>query len=479
MEQYLQKWVIDNDIEMSKTAEKTLTKIVDNKRINELVKEVSIINNEILAIFNMYREKEEFKEAYFPLPNASVRKKYDFTFDLEKFPHIKISKIIGLSDIQLSYDSENMVISGTPPVATTMELQIVFSSDLDESRTDDIKTIQFIINPDPKDLWKDIPSDQNQRYGKEDNSTFFGDFMDKKIVVASKRGRSHAHEGSFRDDHFTVAKLENNWEIIAVADGAGSAKYSRQGSTLATESICDFFKTTNELEDLEGLVVKYENLQKNSHIEEVSSLSSDVAQDQQEQPTDFVQIKSQLINILYRPVLAIHKQLIAFAETEGILLKDLHTTLIFTLVKKFEFGYVILSFGVGDCPINIIHTDFKAVKLLNTLDVGDFGGGTRFITMPEIFSSKDMAGRFGIQIVPDFDKLILMTDGIYDPKFVTENKLEDLTAWENFISDLDGNNEESLKVDFSDDTEVKEQLLAWMDFWSKGNHDDRTLAIIY
>ena len=72
-----------------------------------------------------------------------------------------------------------------------------------------------------------------------------------------------------------------------------------------------------------------------------------------------------------------------------------------------------------------------------------------------------------------------MTDGIYDPKFVTENKLEDLDTWNIFLKDLDGNNEDSAKVNFEDDSEIEKQLLNWMDFWSKGNHDDRTLVIIY
>ncbi|MNY17651.1 hypothetical protein D3C86_1509790 [compost metagenome] len=72
-----------------------------------------------------------------------------------------------------------------------------------------------------------------------------------------------------------------------------------------------------------------------------------------------------------------------------------------------------------------------------------------------------------------------MTDGIYDPKFVTENKLEDLDTWQSFIRDLEGENEDNIKVNFIEDENIQDQLLDWMDFWSKGNHDDRTLAIIY
>src|SRR5690606_17572417 len=158
--------------------------------------------------------------------------------------------------------------------------------------------------------------------------------------------------------------------------------------------------------------------------------------------------------------------------------KDLNTTLIFALCKKIESGYVVLTFGVGDCPINVILDDLPTVKLLNTLDIGEFGGGTRFITMPEIFT-KEIANRFSINKFKNFDKLFLMTDGIYDPKFITENKLENSETWISFIDDLAGNNEDGLKVDFEQDSEIENQLMQWMNFWSKGNHDDRTLAIIY
>lgn len=148
------------------------------------------------------------------------------------------------------------------------------------------------------------------------------------------------------------------------------------------------------------------------------------------------------------------------------------------MVKKFSFGYVILTFGVGDCPINLINPDFSKVQLLNPMDVGEFSGGTRFITMKEIFNDH-IASRFRITCVNNFSHLVLMTDGIYDPKFLTENKLENTESWTTFFNDLNGDNEDHAKVDFINDAEIDHQLLNWTDFWSRGNHDDRTLAIIY
>ena len=120
--------------------------------------------------------------------------------------------------------------------------------------------------------------------------------------------------------------------------------------------------------------------------------------------------------------------------------------------------------------------------LLNWLDVGKYGGGTRFITQPDIFVNEErpVSTRFNLRIVEDFSYLFLMTDGIYDAKFEVEANLEKHEKWIDFLEDLDGKNDENNKVEFNkDNSEIANQLSKWMDFWSAGNHDDRTLAIVF
>ena len=73
-----------------------------------------------------------------------------------------------------------------------------------------------------------------------------------------------------------------------------------------------------------------------------------------------------------------------------------------------------------------------------------------------------------------------MSDGIYDPKFEVESNLEKNEKWVEFLADLEGTNEDGIKIDFnSDNLTISSQIDQWMNFWSKGNHDDRTLAIIF
>jgi hypothetical protein len=202
----------------------------------------------------------------------------------------------------------------------------------------------------------------------------------------------------------------------------------------------------------------------------------------QQQPEEATEkeLNKFVYNNLGKAAFTAHKKLEAFAKEAGVTLKDLSATLIFTLWKKYETGYAFLSFGVGDCPIAILNKEVTEVTLMNWIDVGEFGGGTRFITMPEIFTAEKFATRFGFKWMPDFSYLFLMSDGIYDPKFVVEAALPKIEKWQEFLADLDGNNEAGIKVALrADNPEIEQQFSRWMDFWSPGNHDDRTLAIIF
>ncbi|CAI8737279.1 PP2C family serine/threonine-protein phosphatase [Chryseobacterium sp. IT-36CA2] len=403
----------------------------------------------------IYKEKEEFKEAHWVLKNASAKQFYEFSFDMEDFPNIKIQNIGNLEETGLSF--ENNTISGTPMTNNMYHLDVQFYHIYDHNHLE-TKKIQLFVNADPKDLWKNIPSDTNAAFYKSEEDSFKGSFSDRKIVVASKRGRSHAHEGKFREDDFAVNILSNGWNIVSVSDGAGSAIAAREGSRLATTTINQFFSSHEILNQIENYINILYTVQ--SSGEEQS------------------EAKKNIINVLSQSILHVYHTLEKTAVDNALSVNDLHATLIFTLVKKFSFGYVILSFGVGDCPINLINADFSEVKLLNQMDVGEFGGGTRFITMKEIFNDQ-MNSRFRITCVNDFSYLVLMTDGIYDPKFTTENKLEDTESWKSLFEDLAGNNDDRTKVDFINNEKIDEELLIWSDFWSRGNHDDRTLAIIY
>ena len=397
--------------------------------------------------------------------NATVGKPYETRLDFDKLKWKDITQYEweGLQETGLQFDEQTKQITGIPTQSGDIKIKFKFKIDgQPEDAPFNEKIITLIINPDPKSLWKNIESDRNDPYWKEDNVTEFAPLGDRYILVSSKRGRSHANIGSFREDDFAFKDLENDWSIVVVADGAGSAKLSRKGSSLACGTVIEYFSDTTAVESMSAFD---ELLQE--HIDNANA-------ETQKKLTHFV------YNTLGQCALQVHKKLHEFATNTGVTLKDVSSTLIFTLFKRYDAGYALLSFGVGDCPIAVLNKDISEVTLMNWLDVGEFGGGTRFITMPEIFKSEKFATRFGFKLLEDFAYLIMMTDGIYDSKFVVEANLPNIKKWKEFLADLDGKNDDGIKVELRPDNDnIAEQFSQWMDFWSAGNHDDRTLAIVF
>ncbi len=399
------------------------------------------------------------------LLNATVGKSYETKFDFNKFDWKDVSeyKFEGLEEVGLLFDEKTKQITGTPKTSGDIKFSMKFKIEGQPQEAPfNEKQFTLIINHDPKSLWKKLESDKNDPFWKEDDVTLVEPFRDKHILVSCKRGRSHANVGSFREDYFAFKELENEWNVVVVGDGAGSAKISRKGSAIACNGIVEYFSeedSTNNLLAFDDLVEQYQNK------------SGDDIQNK---------INHFVYNNLGKAALQVHKKLDEFAAKEGYTIKDLNSTLVFTLYKKYDAGYAFLSFGVGDCPMAVLNKGISEVTLLNWIDVGDYGGGTRFINMPEIFQNEKFASRFSFKMSDDFSYLILMSDGIYDPKFVVESNLPSIKNWQKFLEDINGKNEDGIKVELSaDNADIINQFSSWMDFWSIGNHDDRTLAIVF
>jgi serine/threonine protein phosphatase PrpC len=438
--------------------------------IDEINKQLvsQILDNQIM-ITDSWKLKNRIKDIQLQpltIPNATVEKLYDACLDLKKnrLDDIIYCELVGLEGTGLSFDEKGETISGTPLQSGDIKLALKFriSGETENSVLNE-KVISLIINPDPKSLWKNLQSNENDPYWKEDNLSEFQSLGQKHIVVSSKRGRSHANVAGFRDDDFAYKYFEKTgWSIISVADGAGSAQLARKGSALACKSVVSYFEenfTEAILSEFDDILLEYKN---------------GTGEDVQKKLSFFI------YNHLSKAAHFAHKQIEFFALDSKNSMKDFHSTLIFALFKKYEFGYAILSFGVGDCPIALLNSDLTEVSLMNWLDVGEYGGGTRFITMPEIFQSDKFTTRFKFKFVDDFSFLMLMTDGIYDPKFIVEANLEKVEKWQDFVKDLNGDNSDGLSVTFNPkNAEIANELSKWMDFWSPGNHDDRTLAIVF
>lgn len=431
------------------------------------------------------------------IPNAKENQTYAQTIEMPGLSSeqligvdIFLDSVIGVNEenhgliLTVAPDGKSFSITGTPSLETfrkdgataqsTFELTLRYrftGMKMPSDRPLLEKKVPFVINQDPRKLWKNLSVDwenmSEPKYKKEDIEVDYvkvealeDGCPQKDIVAASKRGRSHAQEAKPRDDHFQLYYDNNSkWYVIAVADGAGSAKYSREGSRIACETVIAHCKSLLE-----------NNVEFEEYIKTYNEYKNESESDARKMVGDFI------YRIVGTAAFNAHRAIIKESSTKNIPTKMYATTLLMTICKKFSFGWFVASFWVGDGAICLYDKERHTAKLLGTPDEGEFAGQTRFLTMPEIFKDTTaLYQRLRFSIVPDFTALFLMTDGVSDPKFETDANLNNPDKWDDLWNDLQENG-----VEFTDDNEEsKNQLLDWLDFWSPGNHDDRTIAILY
>ena len=351
----------------------------------------------------------------------------------------------------------------------------------------------FTINEDPRNLWQDLPFVDEDGYPYENNDNTGVDIAlmpGKKdgieIIAASRRGRSHAHVGKPRDDAFYYETDEaSGWNFVAVADGAGSAKYSRKGAQIACKT---------SVKQLRELIGKHVDSSMGFHLakaKEVFTKSNgnldDVARQEFGEKTKLEQIFHTSIDSTIR---ALHEE----TKKREAVIKDYHTTLICAAFKYFGDpkvekgmnGWFIASYWVGDGGAAILRWNGTADTLvLGEPDGGEFAGQTRFLTIPDEIHAETIKKRVRFSFCDTFEALLLATDGITDPFFPSEAAVADGHRWLEFYTkklkegcDEEPNGCPSIFDPQQTPQKKSEDLLQWLNFWSKGNHDDRTLLIV-
>lgn len=451
-------------------------------------------------------EKSSYTPFDFRLPNATVGRSYCSGLtvtsrDTSISPHnIEILRIDGLESTGLKFetvDPEGKVADGEFISKDAKEKSVAYMVKGDPEKSGEIgidiffrlknsakqytaKSV-FIINPDPRSLWKNIPSDKKLPFWKpdEDRSNIKAD-ESWKMVGASKRGRSHAHEGKCRDDHFMISCLSGTkWHILAVADGAGSASLSREGARIAaTESV----KVLSEkLEAFDHEIIDALSMMQDSRhsLPDRSSSAEDVGKSDNHDNNAVNRLKDTLYKVfslaVYEPVKVIHETVkyqnsISSGQSE-LKFRDFHTTLILAAHKEINGRQFVASYWIGDGGIGLYHEE-NSIKIMGEGDSGEFAGQTRFLDNSAI-TQEDIYKRICFEYQENMTALLLMTDGITDPVFETDQKLNSLAVWDRVWKEQLGQ-----KI-VKEPEKTEENLLEWLDFWSQGNHDDRTVALLY
>ncbi|HDV8459554.1 TPA: protein phosphatase 2C domain-containing protein, partial [Enterobacter asburiae] len=330
------------------------------------------------------------------IPNARAGERFSspVAIVLGEGQQATVRDVVFPRNIGLSFDKEQELLTGTPTESGDIELSVIWScTSHDECETKQL----FIINPDPRSLWKVVEPPADAPYPKSHLDAAGLVRGDIRIAAASRRGRSHEHAGSFRDDDFYINHCqETGWSVMLVADGAGSAVNSREGSRIAVKTAGDYL--LNQLSGVKGVHLK-------QHI------TAWEGSDQQ------ATINAMLHHFKQAATLAVNSiQNEAICAEQPV--KSYSTTLLATVALRTDNELFATAFWLGDGAIGAYSPSGK-VRILGNPDSGEYAGQTRFLDQ-SIIADPSFSGRISVGKWNDVSHLILMTDGVSDPLFETD-----------------------------------------------------------
>jgi serine/threonine protein phosphatase PrpC len=345
----------------------------------------------------------------------------------------------------VSFEAGHLV--GDNPLAGDYPLRFTCVVDGDATLPNLVAEALLVVNPDPKTLWKNLESDRDAPGWKPDQaSECVAGAGGTRIVAASQRGRSHAHRGGFRDDDFDIhATGPDGWNLVAVADGAGSAERSRIGSRVAAQMAVSVAAT---------------KLEETASLWPITALEAN--------PQGLAGARTAAYQVLGAAAFEALKAIEAKAKDQGFPPRAYATTLLLAAHRRIASGDLVATYWVGDGAIALFSADSEVI-IMGTPDGGEYAGQTRFLDRDVMSDGNEIMSRLEVKVVPGFDALILMTDGVSDPRFPSDLALRNTQEWKRLWAEL---------VPILDAPDAAQQLTDWLGFWDVGNHDDRTIAVI-
>lgn len=232
-----------------------------------------------------------------------------------------------------------------------------------------------------------------------------------RIFGASVRGLLHKHEGTHCDDWFEIGTA-GDWTIIAVADGAGSKKFSRIGAKESCKTAVEELKKSLEFLQLTDLEVE-SDWQNACNPNDGNIITARDAVTRA-----FVLSCNKLKK--YANDSANQEK---FNELLGrkFIVDDLACTLNIAIHYPCKIHYpskqksVVIGCQIGDGLIGIVKPDGNS-EVLSESDSGGYAGETKFLVSENMCNNDVLLPRTKI-FVGTINALLVMTDGVSNDFF--------------------------------------------------------------
>jgi serine/threonine protein phosphatase PrpC len=420
--------LIDMGFTIEETRELVMVKAADAGRTTLLEK----LNSGSMSIYEFFSEAEKLYEK----PNHKIIKTKNDRI-------IKSSDYDIVGDVLLPTRDIKLNLNYTKDKKVIQTDKIILSFRQSENKQSVIKQTEPPVKdsrekPAPKEeevvypRWRDLPP-ADQEDWVEINDSAFKEWNGWGICAASRRGKTHAHEGSHRDDSFGF-DFENGWSILAAADGAGSCRLSRVGSKIgcemAVKTLKQFLKDY-KVKQIEGVNIPEE--------------------------TDLIRIRTFLVDTMHEVLISLKEE----AAARKIEFDLLSTTMLIAVHREWMGKSLIASIQVGDGAIALWHGGVS-VSILGVADSGEYASETKFITTKDI--EKEFEHKVFFAIKPEVDAVAIMTDGISDDFFPVDTMMPKM--FEYVYQIVLGEN-------------PADKLVDWLGYEKRGSFDDRTIVFLH
>ncbi|WP_291262568.1 PP2C family serine/threonine-protein phosphatase [Gemmatimonas sp.] len=259
------------------------------------------------------------------------------------------------------------------------------------------------------------------------------------LLLSSRRGRLHAHRGEHREDAGHLVHFPDGW-CAAIADGAGSAAYSRLGSALATHTVTHALR------------------------EALAPGSAPAAA---------------LGPAMRQAAQAVHDRQRAFATQAGLAPRELRTT----LLVAARHGRTLAVMQVGDGAMAVLHND-GTLSHPQAVATGDYSGEVAHF-LPDDGALDVLQTSVRLLPADNVAAVLLASDGVEDPWYPFTRfakPLMQLLATGRHAA-LDAAMPASFVPAWTDSVlgaaDPVHALAEWLAFEKRGENDDRTLCLAY
>jgi hypothetical protein len=306
--------------------------------------------------------------------------------------------------------------------------------------------------PPPKAIWEE--REPEDRSDPVDHEVYELKKLKNKwtIMAASVRGKLHAHRAIWRDDAYAYDQVDD-WTIIAVSDGAGSAKLSRIGARIA----CD--------DCIKAMSVMLSGYKLNDALDDETPSNPDLRR---------------LHSFLTLGACAARDGIIREAHKRQISDKDLYTTMLLLIHTTWKDKDVIGALQVGDGAIGV-YTKDDTCTVMGIADHGEYSSETVFLTSWKQLTEKPYDQRILFTIKQDVRCIAVMCDGVSDDFFPEEKRLIELFIGNPVreIETRDGEPVKGVMHQVVKEPREGEALKDWLRYEKRGSSDDRTLVLFY